>query len=153
MSISEDYEVEVTTVITTTTRTRRSATPQPQLPHPVASLYPSTPLRRSTPLRQSVSPTRSSPSFSGYSMASPSPAQASGSPAKLANISTPWESPSQHGSIIFGRICYTIPHPNEITPSPYVHPPPKKWYAITVGQDVGVFDNWYLLPFETDAHG
>ncbi|PBK63582.1 hypothetical protein ARMSODRAFT_1023785 [Armillaria solidipes] len=26
-----------------------------------------------------------------------------------------------------------------------MHPPPKKWYAVTVGQDVGVFDDWLLV--------
>ncbi|PBK63845.1 hypothetical protein ARMSODRAFT_1023746 [Armillaria solidipes] len=145
---TEDYEVEVTTVVTTTTRTRRSVTPQPQSPRPVASAY------LSTLLRQSVSRNQSFPSSPGYkaeSSASPSPAHVSGSPSELDKVLTPRRSPSQHGSIIFGRIRYAIPHPNEIVPSPYVHPPPKKWYTVTVGQDVGVFDDWLLVKELTDC--
>ncbi|PBK59999.1 hypothetical protein ARMSODRAFT_1027007 [Armillaria solidipes] len=51
---------------------------------------------------------------------------------------------------VFGPIRYHIPHPDTIVPPPYVDPSPTTWYAVTVGQDIGVFDDWLLVKELTD---
>ncbi|PBK60384.1 hypothetical protein ARMSODRAFT_982328 [Armillaria solidipes] len=51
------------------------------------------------------------------------------------------ESTSSGGSIPSPRKKPTVP----ILPPAYRDPPPKTYYAVTVGQDVGVFDDWLLV--------
>lgn len=135
---TSDYDIEVTTKTTTVTTTiRHSATPQPQTPTKYTSHFASLPL---SPLRGKGAkpPTATASSASHSSHISPARPQISEA------VSTSLFSPSKKSSIpVFGPLRFPIPHPDQICPSPYVHPPPKKWYAVTVGQDVGVFDNWY----------
>ncbi|PBK66188.1 hypothetical protein ARMSODRAFT_977829 [Armillaria solidipes] len=141
--LEDGYDVEVTTTITTTIWTCHSATSQPQSPTPAK------PQHQSTLLCQWLSPSSTQSSTRTIKMEhsrAMSPSRVSGSASAYPLTSTPQDPPQKaSGNILFGYIHYAIPHPSDIMPSPYINTPPKKWYAVTVGQHIGVFDDWLLV--------
>ncbi|PBK66650.1 hypothetical protein ARMSODRAFT_977228 [Armillaria solidipes] len=154
-----EYTVMTTTTIVTTTTTQRSVTPQPQSPSPLKTSQPGYhfPTPSSSPLkgkgnRSSVS--RSSSTTPDTRAPFLTPPRYSYTPrSETAHSSR--ESTSLGGSIpsprkkptvpVFGPLRYYIPSPAEILPPAYRDPPPKTYYVVTVGQDVGVFDDWLLV--------
>ncbi|SJL08345.1 uncharacterized protein ARMOST_11708 [Armillaria ostoyae] len=141
--LPDDCEITVMkkttkTVTTTMMTTRCSATPQPATGAKMQNkgqfqTLPSTPLCTS---RISFAPSsgRNTPDTCAPFPTAPrysSPAF----PTMTKRVTVP----------VFGPIHYHIPHPDTIVPPPYVNPPPTMWYAVTIGQDIGVFDDWLLV--------
>ncbi|PBK60525.1 hypothetical protein ARMSODRAFT_982198 [Armillaria solidipes] len=45
-------------------------------------------------------------------------------------------------TLSFEQLCPRIPHPDEFAEPDSLYPPVKKWYTVTVSQDVGIFSSW-----------
>ncbi len=160
ISITEDgeYTVTTTTTIMTTTTARRSVTPQPQSPSSLKTSQPgycfqtpsSSPLkgkgnRSSISRSSSTTPDTCAPFLTPprYSYVPRSETAHSSRESTSSGGSIP--SPRKKLTIpVFGPLRYYIPSPAKILPPAYRDPPPKTYYAVTVSQDVGVFDDWYV---------
>ncbi|PBK59166.1 hypothetical protein ARMSODRAFT_899668 [Armillaria solidipes] len=124
---------------------RRGGTPQAQSPPP---FIPSTPVKPSIIKREATPTTPRKTQHYAKQNSAPSP-------ATTPSFRTPTKFPLAHqyplkrageekatATPSFDRLRPRIPHPNELRePSP-VLPPVKKWYVVTVGQDVGIFSSW-----------
>ncbi|PBK79335.1 hypothetical protein ARMGADRAFT_1093246 [Armillaria gallica] len=72
--------------------------------------------------------------------------------------SMPTGSPTKHqshctvesviDSVVDDSPRYYIRHPDKIPWPKYQHPPPKKWYTVSVRQDVGVYSDWYRFFYD-----
>ncbi|SJK99645.1 uncharacterized protein ARMOST_02953 [Armillaria ostoyae] len=147
------------TVTTTTMTTRRSATPQSASGTKMQNkgqfqTPPSTPLcgkavKRSTMPLLPHTPAAHTPA--SHAMFAPSsgcstPDTRAPFPTGLRYSSPASPTITKRATVsIFGPIRYHIPHLDTIVHPPYVDPPPKTWYAVTVGQDVGIFNDWLLV--------
>ncbi|SJL08302.1 uncharacterized protein ARMOST_11665 [Armillaria ostoyae] len=146
MDKEQDYDIEVTMKMTTVTTTIHClATPQPQTPTKYTSYF-------ASPLLSPLRGKGAKPPMTMASSASHSLCTSAARPQISDAVSTPLFSPSKKSSVpVSGPLRFPIPHPDQICPSPYIHPPSKKWYAVTVGQDIGVFDDWLLVQELTDS--
>ncbi len=142
-----DYNIEVTTKTTMTVMTTIccSATPQPQSPS-LSGSHKHLASPPTSPLRGKIHRPHSERSTSELSSTS-----TTCTPISDPAYTSPLSPSKQPGVSVFSPLQFSIPHPDQIQPLPYTHPPPKKWYAVTVGQDVSVFDDWYGLLVRTST--
>ncbi|PBK63578.1 hypothetical protein ARMSODRAFT_1023780 [Armillaria solidipes] len=84
--------------------------------------------REGTPFSP-LSPTKSAPAFETPGK-KPVSGLGGGPPPTTDAVPTPAE------------LHHRIPHPDRLASPPDVYPPPKSWYVVTVGQEVGIFHSW-----------
>ncbi|KAK0449359.1 hypothetical protein EV421DRAFT_1900047 [Armillaria borealis] len=167
--LPDDCEITVMkkmtkTVTTTMTTTHRSATPQPTTGTKMQNkgqfqTSPSTPLHSKAVKRTTMPSLPCTPTpctlasctlFAPFSGCNTPDTHAPFPTAPRYSFPASPTTTKRATIPVFGPIHYHIPHPNTIVPPPYVDPSPKMWYAVTVGQDVGVFNDWLLVKKLTD---